>query len=467
MTLDLRRRILTDPYSSAPAILIIGKTGSGKSTLANKLFEDDEKFKTSDSRESCTQLCQCDLIKLHDDECIEYNLVDTPGIFDVRKPNDEILKEIARSIVQCSHGIIAILYVIEWSKDTLEQKATTDVILKFLGEKESSRHMIVVFTKCNKKQTVDRYKMEDDLGDYFKTFLEKLGNRWVIFPNPEIFDKPNDPVVKRHMNDLKYYIKMMPKPYTTELFEKVRIAREKELQVIESNEKKTGVVETNKKIDAGIDAAKEGFEDKGGGCFSLYSKVILADGKRIEVSQLNIGDKVCCGEKNGKLIFSEIYAVIHTDNQTVTQYQRIDYLKSDGTKGVLRLTPKHHLFVSQGKTIFAEDVRAYETELLLFDGKKLIPVIPHRVTKEWELGYTAPLTQSGKIVVDDILCSCYAVAPPYQEVINFIMISFRFYLWIIPNPDCKKEIHPYIRYLKRGQWILEQIDYFNTIVKRS
>jgi hypothetical protein len=49
--------------------------------------------------------------------------------------------------------------------------------------------------------------------------------------------------------------------------------------------------------------------------------------------------------------------------------------------GVLRLTPKHHLFISQGKTIFAEDVRAYETELLLFDGKKLTPVIPHRVTK--------------------------------------------------------------------------------------
>jgi hypothetical protein len=49
--------------------------------------------------------------------------------------------------------------------------------------------------------------------------------------------------------------------------------------------------------------------------------------------------------------------------------------------GFLRLTPKHHLFVSQGKTIFAEDVQAHETELLLFDGVKLSPVIPHRVTK--------------------------------------------------------------------------------------
>jgi hypothetical protein len=86
--------------------------------------------------------------------------------------------------------------------------------------------------------------------------------------------------------------------------------------------------------------------------------------------------------------------------------------------------------------------------------------------KELELGYIAPLTQSGKIIVDDILCSCYAVAPPYQEIINFAMISFRLYSWIMPIPDCKKEIHPYIHYLKRGQWILEQLDYFNTIIKR-
>ncbi|GBB89674.1 hypothetical protein RclHR1_16450004 [Rhizophagus clarus] len=463
MALDLRSRILTDPYSRAPAILIIGKTGSGKSTLANKLFNEEEKFQTSDSQESCTQICQCDIIRIGDD-CSEYNLVDTPGIFDVRKPNDEIMKEIARSIIQCSYGIKVILYVIEWGKDTPEQRATTDVILNFFGEKESCRHMIVVFTRCNKKQTEDRYKMEDDFGDYFKTFLEKVGNRWVIVPNLEIYDSPNDPVVERHMNDLKYYIKMMPKPYTTELFEKVRVAREKQLQEIKKS-KLTGRGITEQEIDAGIDTAVE--EVKKRSCFPLHSKVILADGNRIEVSQLRIGDKVLCGEKNGKLIFSEIFAVIHADNQTVTQYQRIDYQKADGTGGTLRLTPKHHLFVSHGKTIFAEEVRAYETELLLFDGKKLIPVIPHRVSEEWELGFTAPLTQSGKIVVDDVLCSCYAVAPPYQEIINFAMIPFRLYSWIMPIPDCKKEIHPYIRYLKQGQWILEQIDYFNTIIKRS
>lgn len=108
MALDLRSRILTDPYSTAPAILIIGKTGSGKSTLANILIG-EEKFITSEDSDSCTQTCQSTLINLNSKE---YKLVDTPGIFDTQGTNDEVLDEIAQSIVQCCHGIIAILYVI-------------------------------------------------------------------------------------------------------------------------------------------------------------------------------------------------------------------------------------------------------------------------------------------------------------------------------------------------------------------
>ena len=100
---------------------------------------------------------------------------------------------------------------------------------------------------------------------------------------------------------------------------------------IEAHEKENGTKEPERKRIAGLMAAKK--EVKNEGCFSLHSKVILADGKKIEMSQLSIGDKVCCGEKNGKLIFSEIYAIVHADNQTMTQYQRINYLKADGTEG--------------------------------------------------------------------------------------------------------------------------------------
>jgi hypothetical protein len=175
--------------------------------------------------------------------------------------------------------------------------------------------------------------MEDNFNEGLKSFLEKVGNRWVISPDPEIFSEPNNPIVERHIDDLKNYIRLMPKPYTTDLFEKVKVAREKKLKDIESREKVTGIKKREEEIDAGTETAIEGFKEKGGGCFSLRSEVILASGERIVMSQLSVGDKVCCGEKNGKLIFSEIYAIIHADDQAVTQYQRIDYLTADGTKG--------------------------------------------------------------------------------------------------------------------------------------
>jgi predicted GTPase len=40
-----------------------------------------------------------------------FNIVDTPGIFDTGKTNQEILKETAQAILQCAYGIQAIIFV--------------------------------------------------------------------------------------------------------------------------------------------------------------------------------------------------------------------------------------------------------------------------------------------------------------------------------------------------------------------
>ncbi|GBC12438.2 hypothetical protein GLOIN_2v1579418 [Rhizophagus irregularis DAOM 181602=DAOM 197198] len=183
MSSKLCDRISTDPYSTAPTILLIGKAGAGKSTLANMLIG-EEKFKTSEGLDTCTNICQNTLINLNSKE---YNLVDTPGIFSTYGPNDdEVLGEIAQSIVRCNHGIIAFLFVIAWSKYDKMEQMINDIILNFL----------------------------DCFNDRIKSFLDKVGNRWVISPDPDMFEEPKS-VVERHMNDLKSYIGLMPKPYTT------------------------------------------------------------------------------------------------------------------------------------------------------------------------------------------------------------------------------------------------------------
>ncbi|GES76261.1 hypothetical protein GLOIN_2v1579400 [Rhizophagus clarus] len=192
--MELCDRSFTDPYSTAPTILLIGKTGSGKSTFANALIG-EKKFQASESPESRTQICQSTLINLNGQE---YNLVDTPGIPNVRKPDYEVLGEIARPIGNSSRGIMVILYVMALSEYKEEEQIATDLILKFLDQEESYRHIIVIFTKCNKKQTEDRSLIEDSFNDKLESFLEKVGNRWVVSPNPEIFE-PNDPVLDLHV----------------------------------------------------------------------------------------------------------------------------------------------------------------------------------------------------------------------------------------------------------------------------
>ena len=44
-----------------------------------------------------------------------------------------------------------------------------------------------------------------------------------------------------------------------------------------------------------------------GGCFSLDTKVQLANGEFIEMEKLKVGDRICSNVRNGKLEFSEVY----------------------------------------------------------------------------------------------------------------------------------------------------------------
>jgi predicted GTPase len=59
-------------------------------------------------KESSPQECQTALIKIDNKT---FNIVDTPGIFDTDKTNQEILKETAQAILQCAYGIQAIIFV--------------------------------------------------------------------------------------------------------------------------------------------------------------------------------------------------------------------------------------------------------------------------------------------------------------------------------------------------------------------
>ena len=219
--------------------------------------------------------------------------------------------------------------------------------------------MIAVFSKCRKVPTINPDQLFNSLAQEEKDFLNRVGNRFTISPNLDIFGEPDDPIVVRHMTDLKNYIVGIPNFYTTDVFEKVRIARERELWEIE--ERKRRIKERNdhqgrqgagqenefihERSNAGlymiieiltniIATSTTNTIDKEE-CFAADSKVILQNGKVTKISELVIGDYVCCGFENGKQVFSEVFLIIHADPNAMTEFQLIDFVKRDGSQGDL------------------------------------------------------------------------------------------------------------------------------------
>ncbi|RIB14727.1 AIG1 family-domain-containing protein [Gigaspora rosea] len=106
----------------------------------------------------------------------KFNIVDKPGIFDTSKPNEEVFKEIAKTVQKSAHGIKAILFVFEAKRFTEEQKNALNGIKTFLGE-NALNYMIAVFSHATKKQNEDKDEMRKAWNPTVASFIGSIGNR--------------------------------------------------------------------------------------------------------------------------------------------------------------------------------------------------------------------------------------------------------------------------------------------------
>ena len=160
-------------------ILLLGKAGVGKSTFANFILKyGHDVFEKSGLGKSCTKEIQS-MIGNKDTISSDILIIDSPGIFDSEKTNEEILKNIIIKLKQnFAEGLNCILLFFNVSDPRFDEyvEKQIQIYLKIFPIQDFWTHVSLVFTKCYEylpQQVFERMK-EERIKGFISVFKEKV-----------------------------------------------------------------------------------------------------------------------------------------------------------------------------------------------------------------------------------------------------------------------------------------------------
>lgn len=181
-------------------------------------------------------------------------------------------------------------------------------------------------------------------------------------------------------------------------------------------------------------------------CFSGTSRVYRQDGSSIMMKDVRVGDHLL--DAYGE--FSEVLTFLdHRPDAPDT-----DYLQISTTESTLEITPthlllmRHHHDSNAPRYLQAQRLRVGDSIFSINETIKEMKVIEIIRNLKRNDAF-APLTESGTLVVDNIIASCYADYE-YHSIAHLVLFPFRFYHKIRNlGEDAYKsnELHPYIHIL--------------------
>ncbi|XP_024659625.2 GTPase IMAP family member 9-like isoform X2 [Maylandia zebra] len=160
-------------------IVMVGKTGAGKSAAGNIIIE-RRVFKSTSASSSVTAECQKETSEFGGQAL---GVVDTPGLFDTKLSQEQVVKEISKCISFAAPGPHVFLVVIQPNRFTKEEQETVKVIQKIFGD-EASRYTMALFTHGDDLEA-DEVSVEDliDGNKELNDFISQCEGGYHVFNN--------------------------------------------------------------------------------------------------------------------------------------------------------------------------------------------------------------------------------------------------------------------------------------------
>ncbi|XP_033839509.1 GTPase IMAP family member 7-like [Periophthalmus magnuspinnatus] len=159
-------------------IVLIGKSGSGKSNLANTIFGDSV-FNVNHSSDSKSNFSQAKTRVMNG---LTLTLIDTPGIYNIDRTQEEIQREIFSCYIESSPGPHAFIFVLLVEKFTEQEQAIVDQIQRDFGD-DVFRYTTVVFTHGDQLPETMKISEFVSQSNGLRDLVQKCGNRCYVIDN--------------------------------------------------------------------------------------------------------------------------------------------------------------------------------------------------------------------------------------------------------------------------------------------
>ena len=170
-----------------------------------------------------------------------------------------------------------------------------------------------------------------------------------------------------------------------------------------------------------LESSKSG---PGGGCFWEGSKVRTLERGTVPISDVRTGEHVESVTYSNQVTYSQVLLLLDSSVSTGRTFVNLTTTSHQN----LVVTPSHLIFTMNDdnsmEAVFASNLKTGQKIVTTSNSSKTVTDTVKSVELVFKRGFYAPLTRNGKIVVNDIVASCYAVIQS-QDIAHWSFLPVR------------------------------------------